>query len=57
MRDNGVYVRSTATTAAGHVLVSGTIRYEANPKEQRPHCVNPNPPNPLTPILTLNPKP
>ena len=57
MRDNGVYVRSTATTAAGHVLVSGTIRYEANPKEQRPHCANPNPPNPLTPILTLNPKP
>ena len=26
MRVNGVYVRSTATTAAGHVLVSGNIR-------------------------------
>ena len=39
MRDNGVYVRSTATTAAGHVLVSGTIRYEANPKEHSVHIV------------------
>ena len=30
MRDNGVYVRSTATTAAGHVLVSGNIRYPSS---------------------------
>jgi hypothetical protein len=26
MRDNFVYVRSAATTAAGHVLVSGNIK-------------------------------
>ena len=28
MRESGVYPRSTATTAAGHVLVSGTNKTE-----------------------------